>query len=400
MANDSLLVHLAGTETITGDKTFSTPLILAEQGSSPATPANGFAKVYAKSDGYPYWKGDDGIERALIVPISAVHSNPGFEGTYTAALNFNSVSAGNVPSSWNMYWSDNGNTCGSVAALTEGAVAAKVTKIAGTGQARFQHGAEYGAVGGDLITFEVDVQGSGTVSAGTMYVTLHTSATSGQAQFLGTGNVEQSIGTAYDSTVRRIKVSFIVPGGHLYYRFTLSFFPTGNAAGALTFDNSASSKTTPAASGVVTGEIKMWPTATAPTGYLICDGVVRNIVDYPALGALLGSTYGGNGTTTFAPPNLKGKVVVGQDTGQTEFDVLSETGGAKTHTLTTAEIPAHTHPVSAGTLITKGGSTYYFNQGTTTADRAQDASVAANTGGGGAHNNLQPYMVLNYVIKT
>ncbi len=88
----------------------------------------------------------------------------------------------------------------------------------------------------------------------------------------------------------------------------------------------------------------MWTTNTPPIGYLVCDGTAVSRTTYASLFSVISTAYGiGNGTTTFNLPNIKGNVVVGRDSGQTEFDVLGETGGAKTHSLSVAEMPAHTH---------------------------------------------------------
>jgi microcystin-dependent protein len=117
---------------------------------------------------------------------------------------------------------------------------------------------------------------------------------------------------------------------------------------------------------------------------------------YADLFTILSTTYGvGDGSTTFNLPNLKGRIAVGLDSSQTEFDALGETGGAKTHTLTTDEIPGHTHGVvtQVGSLSPVAGSTQMYTGST-------DGSQTGSTGGGGAHNNLQPYLVLNYIIKT
>lgn len=88
-----------------------------------------------------------------------------------------------------------------------------------------------------------------------------------------------------------------------------------------------------------------------------------------------------------------GRVLVGLDAGQTEFDVVEETGGAKTHTLTVAEIPAHAHPEQAP--LTAGGGSGKLGLDTNASTLAQVAGYDTNnTGGGGAHNNLQPYIVV------
>lgn len=94
-----------------------------------------------------------------------------------------------------------------------------------------------------------------------------------------------------------------------------------------------------------------------------------------------------------------GRVLVGLDAAQSEFDTLLKTGGAKTHTLTTAEIPAHTHPsiqVQGGTTANTGGTHIMTSTATGGSSRAATSpeSANANTGGGGAHNNLQPFLTI------
>ena len=147
-------------------------------------------------------------------------------------------------------------------------------------------------------------------------------------------------------------------------------------------------------SAVPAGVIAQFGGSTAPTGWKLCDGTAYSrTVTYDTLFAAIGTTYGaGDGSTTFNVPNLKGKVPVGLDDSQSEFNLLGETGGAKTHTLITAEIPSHSH--SSLQLGNAGGSTGLPVTGTVTTD-----TTTGSTGGGGAHNNLQPYIVVNYIIK-
>jgi len=154
----------------------------------------------------------------------------------------------------------------------------------------------------------------------------------------------------------------------------------------------------------LTGFIQMFAGSTAPTGWLICDGSAVSRTTYADLYAVIGTTYGtGDGSTTFNLPNLKGKVVVGQDSNDTDFDTLGETGGEKTHTLTTNEIPSHYHPYLGyrANNLTFNGSAQYF--GTAYASSTTVTTTGGNTslaGGGQAHNILQPYIVMNYIIKT
>jgi microcystin-dependent protein len=145
------------------------------------------------------------------------------------------------------------------------------------------------------------------------------------------------------------------------------------------------------------GVITQFGGATAPTGWVLCDGTAYSrTVTYNTLFDAIGTTYGGgDGSTTFNVPNLKGKVPVGLDASQSEFDTRGETGGAKTHTLTTAEIPSHDH--SWGIFGTGGSGAGLI--GTVVANSTAYTSTGLNPPGGGAHNNLQPYIVVNYIIK-
>jgi len=105
--------------------------------------------------------------------------------------------------------------------------------------------------------------------------------------------------------------------------------------------------------------------------------------------------YGlGDGSTTFNVPNLKSSVPVGLDQAATEFAGLGQTGGEKTHTLITAEMPAHTHDTAAGGPNGSGGTVSYSG-----ANQGALAVTSTSTGGGGSHNNLQPYVTMNYIIK-
>lgn len=172
------------------------------------------------------------------------------------------------------------------------------------------------------------------------------------------------------------------------------------------------------------GEITIWATGSAPTGWLICDGSAVSRSTYSGLFAVLGTTYGaGDGSTTFNLPNLKGRVVVGRDATDTDFDVLGETRGSKTHVLTVSEIPTHSHAITinANTLdmvydpgaynsgyisgrdanndgVIDGTSNTFGMALQKTTDHTHTAT-AADTGSGSAHNNIQPSIVLNYIIR-
>jgi len=156
------------------------------------------------------------------------------------------------------------------------------------------------------------------------------------------------------------------------------------------------------------GEIRSFGFNFAPKGWAQCDGQLLPIAQNTALFSILGTTYGGDGKSTFALPNLSGSVAMGtgQGSGLTLRD-LGETGGAETATLSTQQIPAHSHPANAnagnGNQATPAGNFWAQDLGRSKeygdAGPAQMAAGAiGNAGGGQPHFNLQPYQVLNYCI--
>lgn len=150
------------------------------------------------------------------------------------------------------------------------------------------------------------------------------------------------------------------------------------------------------------GAIIPYGSETAPANWLVCDGSAVSRTTYAELFAVLGTKYGaGDGSTTFNLPNLKGRVPVGYDSTQTEFDTMGETGGEKQHTLTADEIPALTY--RAKIASPEKGTGYFVGENIgygTNNDVHQSSPVTINTNAGGqSHNILQPYQVVCYVIK-
>src|SRR3954470_13521959 len=158
-------------------------------------------------------------------------------------------------------------------------------------------------------------------------------------------------------------------------------------------------------------EIRIFPFNFAPKGWAWCDGQILAISQNTALFSLLGTTYGGDGKSTFALPNIQGAAVMhpGQGPGLSLHN-LGETGGSATVTLIESEVPAHTHSLNAsqgdgtertpgvggGQLLATGiGISQYQAPGALT---QLNPNVVAPTGGSLPHNNMQPYLTLNFCI--
>jgi microcystin-dependent protein len=189
-----------------------------------------------------------------------------------------------------------------------------------------------------------------------------------------------------------------------------------------------------AVGAVPIGSVTAFAGSSAPSGWLLCGGQTVSRTQYSGLFLTIGTTYGaGDGSTTFALPDLRGRTIAGEDDmGGTAANrltsggagingiVLGATGGSQTHTLSSAEMPTHTHTQNAHGHALGGGQDFGMDFGgngggfatfrvgvnainTSTYQGSYSAmsttATNQNTGGGGAHNNTQPTMVLNYIIK-
>ena len=143
------------------------------------------------------------------------------------------------------------------------------------------------------------------------------------------------------------------------------------------------------------GSITAYGKETAPANWLICDGSAVSRSAYADLFAVIGTKYGeGDGSTTFNLPNLKGRVPVGLDSSDTDFNTIGKTGGEKTHQLTINEMPSHNHPgIFRYTNQTGNYARLYLGSDGTKLDDE------GKIGGDQPHNNLQPYEVNNFIIK-
>jgi microcystin-dependent protein len=157
------------------------------------------------------------------------------------------------------------------------------------------------------------------------------------------------------------------------------------------------------------GEIRMAGFRFAPAGWALCDGSLQPISGNEALFQLIGTTYGGDGQSTFALPNLQSRVPIHMGTGPgLTARVLGETGGSETVTVTTAQLPAHKHTaqaqLAAGNQQGPGGNVWATSTlnlyGTTAApDATMNAACLGATGGNQPHENMLPFVCVNFIIS-
>jgi microcystin-dependent protein len=158
------------------------------------------------------------------------------------------------------------------------------------------------------------------------------------------------------------------------------------------------------------GEIRMFGGNFAPAGWMFCDGAVLPISENQTLFQLIGTTYGGDGQSTFALPDLRGRVPIHQGTnpGTGTTYTLAEQAGAESVTLTTQQIPQHSHALLAtnaiGTQANPGGNVLANSQGPQpyiqeNPDASLNPQTLAPAGGSQPHENLQPFLGLNFIIS-
>jgi microcystin-dependent protein len=156
------------------------------------------------------------------------------------------------------------------------------------------------------------------------------------------------------------------------------------------------------------GEIRMFGFGFAPQGWALCNGQLLPISQNQALFSLLGTTYGGDGRTTFALPDMQSRVPVcqGQGPGLSSY-AEGQAGGAETVTLAAGQMPGHTHPVKAsssaagsdqpgGRVLARSASHIYIAEPDTST--VMNADMLGGAGGGQPHGNIQPYLAVNFCI--
>jgi microcystin-dependent protein len=152
------------------------------------------------------------------------------------------------------------------------------------------------------------------------------------------------------------------------------------------------------------GEIRIFAGNFAPAGWMFCEGQLLPISEFETLFNLIGTTYGGDGQSTFALPDLRGRIPLHFGNGF----ILAETGGVETVTLTVSQIPAHSHPLLAsqnnaagntpsGNVTGQVGATQIYIQAPP--GSAMSASAVSSIGGSQPHNNFQPYLCVDFIIS-
>lgn len=292
-----------------------------------------------------------------------------------------------------------------VFAISDGASAVNTTPTSLSGYARLSASQVF--TGANTFTSSVDITGPVSVSASAAFtrpVDIRAAlSVTGSAAFTGAAiftsavaiNAPLSVtGAAVFTSTVNISKSLVVAA------------TVESTLGGVKFpDGTLQSTAATSASGIPAGSVFDYAGTAAPSGYLLCFGQAVSRSTYSDLFTAIGTTFGsGDGSTTFNLPDLRGRVAAGKDdmggsaanritsggsgiTGTT----LGAAGGTQTHTLTTAEMPAHTH--SLGTSPVCVGGTAGNGQGGAPVN-------TGSTGGGGAHQNTQPTLILNKIIKT
>jgi microcystin-dependent protein len=154
------------------------------------------------------------------------------------------------------------------------------------------------------------------------------------------------------------------------------------------------------------GEIRMFAGNFNPNGWAFCNGALLPISQYDALFTLIGTTYGGDGQSTFALPNLSGRLPVHMGNGFS----IGQNGGVESVTLTTSQIPVHTHPLlcaaSGGTPNSNPKDAYWgptdqtqYSTAASTVQMGNPAISSGPAGGSQPHDNFMPYLCINFIIS-
>lgn len=411
-ADDTAVVKLTVDQAITGKKTFSAPVAFDQLGATPTPPPAGDNQIYFKSDGLPYFMGADGTERPFRDVAIALHANPGFESW-----------SGGKPTEWDAYWRDSATYPAPWSQDT-------VDKIGGGSSMRIgpylqQNGANgrvqttvFPALPGQIVQFDIWAKADSPLNGASLDIGLLTKK-DGDPNFFDPAVIMQAQTFVLSTTWRKYSISWRVPSDHNNCRIDVNPFTyTTNATIGVRIDESFTSVlSTGGATGVETGSINLWPFATPPAGYLMCDGSIKNIVDYPVLAALCGTAFGGDGTTTFGLPDLRGRLPLGASTlnalRSNEGVAEASRNMSHTHTIAHSHTINHDHadtfslsktaeakPTGSGggqvlmsSTSLAGGVTAY--SGSSGGSSAASSGNQPNTG-----TNSIPFLAVNFIIKT
>lgn len=428
--------HTHNWDSIVAGGTLNVPIVqdrIATPGSIPA----GAQALYPKDDGRYYVVGSDGVERPLIPSPDQLHANPHFDIVSMSTDGPGSswtVTSRLYPDSWQNYWSSNDGTVELIADETvtlEGlGYSLKHVFNAATKQL-IVDSTVFAVTPGALINVGAWVKGEATPGPYTE-VRIYTKQDADPSVF--DPNIGSSEAIVPGDGWQKINVSGIVPAGHNRCRFTLRSFSSGlGTTGTIWYDATESSMTTVPQAQVIPGTITMWPTASAPAGYLLCNGGTFSSTTYPTLATLLGDTYGTHSGTTYYLPDFRGRSPLGVGTASPAVPggtahTLAQKGGEETHAMTLAENGPHTHTGTTGGHSVDHSHTYstgYSEFGGApnwtfgnTASGARNFNVegawgtagasndhthsftTASSGSGTGHNTMHPYLGINFIIKT
>lgn len=154
--------------------------------------------------------------------------------------------------------------------------------------------------------------------------------------------------------------------------------------------------------GPYIGEIRLFSSGTPPAGWAACNGQLLSVSQHPGLFSLLGTTYGGNGQSNFALPDFRGRAPIHAGSGH----AVGESGGAQSHTLTSAEMPTHSHALNAtnehgtspnpmGRVLGIASNLYAVPMGSLT---TLSPDTVGQVGSGQPHPNMQPFLALSFCI--
>lgn len=384
------------------------------------------APVTHQHDSRYYTEAEVDQKIAEAQQTQTLHMNPGFEivdlqNTDPPGEMQTGGPQRPLPVNWGNFWGDpaviSDSADNTVTRSGTGWSLKSVQNAAG-GMSHFSTG--FAVVPGALVTIEawVRVQGTG----GQALISLITHPTVYPEFFQADAiQVDTAVQGPTSGGWVQIRLTQVIPAGHTRAKFALRSLSTSGVSTVWWDDTNSNMQIIPP-SGVVTGEIKMWPQASAPDGYLLCQGQEVAVATYPTLNALLGTTFGartngagGAGTTHFRLPDFRGRMPLGAGTASPAVaggtnHTLAQKGGEEKHTQTEGELATHTHgqnPHSHQTMIntgllnarTAGGAAYNVDGGGS-AHTSQATATNQHTGGGNAFNVLNPFLGINFIIKT